>query len=188
MAARDAGRVKGERKVWSVISKPEIVKYSVTWDVPRVYLPAKSAPARLGPFVDTRPLRAPMPWTRLAALASGLAKRLASCFASAKSLWRTLMAQLGTRSRQAARTTAPAESVQRVAQLSEPLLVAAAEEPLVSDTAGGRCWWTRKQRKAAQKLRVQRSVMLRAGSECSPEPIWKPSRKSCSRVFWCHLY
>ena len=143
-----------------MISKPEIVKYSVTWDVPRVYLPAKSAPARLGPFVDTRPLRAPMPWTRLAALASGLAKRLASCFASAKRRWHALMVRLGTRSRQPARTTAPAESVQRVAQLSEPLLVAAVEEPLVSDAADGRCWWTRKQRKAAQKLRVQRSVML----------------------------
>ena len=117
----------------------------------------------------TRPLRAPMPWTRLAALASGLAKRLASCFASAKRRWHALMVRLGTRSRQPARTTAPAESVDRVAQLSEPLLVAAAEEPLVSDTAGGRCWWTRKQRKAAQKLRVQRSVMLRVFSRTDLE-------------------
>eukprot|EP00964_Phaeocystis_antarctica_P148335 scaffold115163_cov74-Phaeocystis_antarctica.AAC.1 len=117
----------------------------------------------------TRPLRAPMPRTRLAALASGLAKRLASCFASAKRRWHALMVRLGTRSRQPARTTAPAESVDRVAQLSEPLLVAAAEEPLVSDTAGGRCWWTRKQRKAAQKLRVQRSVMLRVFSRTDLE-------------------
>ena len=53
---------------------------------------------------------------------------------SAKRLWHTLVAQLGMRSRQAARTTAPpAESVDRVAQLSEPLLVVAAEEPLVSN-------------------------------------------------------
>ena len=125
--------------------------------------------ARLGPFVDTATLRA-MPWTHIAALVSCLAKRLASCLASAKRLWHTLMARFGTRSRQAARTTAtPAESVDRVAQLSEPLLVVAAEEePLVSNAAGARCWWTRKQRKSAQKLLVQRSVEEVLSSDLVP--------------------
>jgi hypothetical protein len=79
--------------------------------------------------------------------------------ASAERLWHTLT------SRQAARTpTAPAESVDRAAQLCEPLLVAAAEECIPVHGRGR--WtlplrWTRKQREAAQKqnkLRVQRTV------------------------------
>ena len=95
----------------------------------------------------------------MAALALRLAKRLAPCLASAERLWHTLT------SRQAARTpTAPAESVDRAAQLCEPLLVAAAEECIPVHGRGR--WtlplrWTRKQREAAQKqnkLRVQRTV------------------------------
>jgi hypothetical protein len=95
----------------------------------------------------------------MAALALRLAKRLAPCLASAERLWQTLT------SRQAARTpTAPAESVDRAAQLCEPLLVAAAEECIPVHGRGR--WtlplrWTRKQREAAQKqnkLRVQRTV------------------------------
>lgn len=103
-----------------------------------------------------------MPWTRMTALPR-LALRLAKesvrkapramdkhgCLASAERLWHTLT------SRQAARTpTAPAESVDRAAQLCEPLLVAAAEECIPVHGRGR--WtlplrWTRKQREAAQK-------------------------------------
>ena len=90
---------------------------------------AKSARARFGRFCGHGLSRRAMPWRPIAALASCLAKCLAPFLASAKCPWHTLKAQPGypgrAHAKRASTTAPPMESVDRVAQMSEPLLVVA---------------------------------------------------------------
>ena len=95
--------------------------------LPRQVLPRARALALVASW--TRLSRRAMPWRPIAALASCLAKCLAPFLASAKCPWHTLKAQPGypgrAHAKRASTTAPPMESVDRVAQMSEPLLVVA---------------------------------------------------------------